>query len=85
MTALDVKLAFDAIGFAAQVLDAVDYAEAAQSLERQLDNAYFLDPTLAMRVNADKTWDSKMRLLRAAAAFQAVVRAERVLLGVETE
>ena len=76
-----IKMAFDAIGFASQVLSGTDYAEMARSLRSQLDRAYFMDPTLALRVHADKTWDAKLRLLDAAAAFQRAIDAEREALG----
>ena len=81
----DVKPAFDAIGFAALILDSFDYTDLRESMRRQLDRAYYVDPTLALRVHADKEWDAKMRLLDAAAAFQHGIRAERAAAHVSEE
>lgn len=64
-----VKHAFDMIGTAATLLGAFPYAEAAASLRRQKDAAYYINPTVIIGAGAFEDLNRKIRLLDAAAAF----------------
>ena len=71
-----IDLVFTTIGNAAQMLRAIQPGACADSLQRQIDRSFYLDPTLAQRVLIAKDdVDRKMRLLRAAQAFVDVVEA----------
>lgn len=67
----NVKLAYDLIRSAATLLSAFPYAEAATSLRRQEEMAWFTNPTMMIAPGAVDDLKRKLRLLDAAAAFVA--------------
>lgn len=73
---VSVEIAFGMIGAAYRCLAPTDYDGIARSLRQQIDMAYYCDPTTALRIHADGgDMDRKLKLIDAAAAFVAQVRA----------
>lgn len=70
-----VRLAMDLIGSAGNLLTMFPFAEAAAGLRRQMDAAWYTDPTAMLRGRANL--ESQLRLLDAAAAYAAAFRAEQ--------
>jgi hypothetical protein len=71
---LRMKAVFDAIGMAAFMLREHEPATIVLAWKRQAERAYFTDPTLMLKVHAQKAdMDRKLKLLEAAADFVATV------------
>lgn len=65
---------FEAIAVAAQLLRQHEPAEIVSAWKRQAETAYFTDPTLMLKVHAQRAdMDRKLRMLEAAADFVAAV------------
>ena len=66
-----VAMAFDLIRSAATMLSMFPYKDAVDSLQRQADIAWYLNPTIMLSRANREDMDRKIRLLRAAATFIA--------------
>lgn len=69
-----VAIVFETIGNAAQMLRAVRPGLCADLFEKQMDRAFYADPTLAQQVLArSKDIERKLKMLRAAEAFATII------------
>ena len=66
-----VAMAFALIRSAAAMLSIFPYRDAADSLQRQTDLSWYLNPTIMLSRANREDMDRKIRLLRAAATFIA--------------
>ncbi len=64
-----VKIAFEGIRAAAAILGAFPYEKAAASLRKQMDEAWYVDPTTMIQPGTEENLKRKLQLLDAAATF----------------